>query len=59
MIQSGKDKDDQGNKLRDKVESAPGKEVLAKIERVDDANTLERHALLIRKPGDRVHHPLA
>lgn len=33
--------------------------IVAKIERVDDANTLERHALLIRKPGDRVHHPLA
>jgi len=33
LIQSGKDKDDQGNKLRDKVESVLGIEVLAKIER--------------------------
>ena len=33
MIQSGKDKDDQGNKLRDKVESQRGKEVLQKFER--------------------------
>lgn len=32
-IQSGKDKDDQGNKLRDKVESERGLEALAKIER--------------------------
>jgi len=33
LIQSGKDKDDQGNKLRDKVESVMGIEVLTKIER--------------------------
>lgn len=33
LIQSGKDKDDQGNKLRDKVTSARGKEALAKIDR--------------------------
>jgi len=33
LIQSGKDKDDQGNKLRDKVSSAAGIEVLAKIDR--------------------------
>jgi hypothetical protein len=33
LLQSGKDKDDQGNKLRDKVESARGKEALSKIER--------------------------
>jgi hypothetical protein len=33
LIQSGKDKDDQGNKLRDKIESDLGTEVLAKIER--------------------------
>jgi hypothetical protein len=33
LIQSGKDKDDQGNKLRDKIESARGKEALKKIER--------------------------
>ena len=33
LIQSGKDKDDQGNKLRDKVEGDRGKEVLGKIER--------------------------
>ena len=33
LIQSGKDKDDQGNKLRDKVESQRGKEALNKIER--------------------------
>jgi hypothetical protein len=32
-IQSGKDKDDQGNKLRDKIESELGVEALAKIER--------------------------
>jgi hypothetical protein len=33
LIQSGKDKDDQGNKLRDKIESDLGTEVLGKIER--------------------------
>jgi hypothetical protein len=33
LIQSGKDKDDQGNKLRDKVESQRGKEALKKFER--------------------------
>lgn len=33
LIQSGKDKDDQGNKLRDKVTSDRGKEALAKIDR--------------------------
>jgi hypothetical protein len=33
-IQSGKDKDDQGNKLHDKIESELGVEALAKIERV-------------------------
>jgi hypothetical protein len=33
MISSGKDKDDQGNKLRDKIKSVQGKEVLSKIER--------------------------
>jgi hypothetical protein len=33
LIQSGKDKDDQGNKLRDKVVSARGLEALTKIER--------------------------
>lgn len=33
LIQSGKDKDDQGNKLRNKVESDLGKEALTKIER--------------------------
>ena len=33
QIQSGKDKDDQGNKLRDKVESELGREALAKVER--------------------------
>ena len=33
LIQSGRDKDDQGNRLRDKVESDRGKEALAKIER--------------------------
>ena len=33
LIQSGKDKDDQGNKLRDKIESELGTEVLGKIER--------------------------
>ena len=33
LIQSGKDKDDQGNKLRDKVTSDRGKEALTKIER--------------------------
>jgi hypothetical protein len=33
LIQSGKDKDDQGNKLRDKVESERGVEALAKIDR--------------------------
>ena len=33
MILAGKEKDDQGNKLKDKIESERGKEVLAKIER--------------------------
>ena len=33
LIQSGKDKDDQGNKLRDKVTSDRGKEALAKTDR--------------------------
>jgi hypothetical protein len=33
LIQSGKDKDDQGNKLRDKVTSDLGKEALGKIDR--------------------------
>jgi hypothetical protein len=33
LIASGKDKDDQGNKLRDKVTSDRGKEALAKIDR--------------------------
>ncbi|MCX6878924.1 MAG: hypothetical protein NTW21_34710 [Verrucomicrobia bacterium] len=33
LIQSGKDKDDQGNRLRDKVTSARGIEALAKIDR--------------------------
>jgi hypothetical protein len=33
LIQSGKDKDDQGNKLRDKIQSERGMEALAKIER--------------------------
>jgi hypothetical protein len=33
LILSGKDKDDQGNKLRDKIESEVGIEALAKIER--------------------------
>lgn len=33
LILSGKEKDDEGNKLRDKVESALGKEVLDKIDR--------------------------
>ncbi len=33
LIQSGKDKDDQGNKLRDKVETDRGKEALGKIDR--------------------------
>ena len=33
LIQSGKDKDDQGNKLRDKVTSVRGIEALAKIDR--------------------------
>ena len=33
LIQSGKDKDDQGNKLRDKVTSDRGREALAKIDR--------------------------
>ncbi|MCF7674604.1 MAG: hypothetical protein K9N23_12955 [Akkermansiaceae bacterium] len=33
LIQSGKDKDDQGNKLRDKVESDRGREALGKIDR--------------------------
>jgi hypothetical protein len=33
LIQSGKDKDDQGNKLRDKVASERGVEALSKLER--------------------------
>jgi len=33
LILAGKEKDDQGNKLRDKVESDRGKELLAKIDR--------------------------
>ena len=33
LILSGKEKDDEGNKLRDKVESDLGKEVLGKIDR--------------------------
>lgn len=33
LITSGKEKDDEGNKLRDKVESDLGKEVLGKIDR--------------------------
>lgn len=33
LIVSGKEKDDEGNKLRDKVETALGKEVLGKIDR--------------------------
>lgn len=33
LISSGKDKDDQGSKLRDKIESPRGKEALTKIER--------------------------
>ena len=33
MILAGKEKDDEGNKLKDKIESDLGKEVLAKIER--------------------------